>query len=53
MNGLLVKLEGFIIAHTFWFCVLVVMGLAGVLLALKRIIMGDAAQYQDVKGRID
>ena len=53
MNGFFVQLEGFIIAHTFLFCVFVVIGLAGVLLLLRRIIMGDAAQYQDVKGRID
>ena len=43
MNGLFVKLEGFIIAHTLLFCVFVVMGLAGFLLFLRRIIMGDAA----------
>ena len=53
MNGFFVSLEGLIIAHTFLFCVFVVIGLAGVLLLLRRIIMGDAAQYQDVKGRID
>ena len=53
MNGFFVALEGFIISHTLLFCVFVVMGLAGVLLLLKKIIMGDAAQYGDVKGRID
>ncbi|KZV63248.1 thioredoxin-domain-containing protein [Peniophora sp. CONT] len=54
MNVFFTALEGFIIAHTFLFCIFVLMGLAGVLLLLKRIIMGDAAQYtQYEKGRID